>query len=185
MIVQALGDCLSGGLDLIGACDIVFAAEGTLFGHPAARGMGIPVMIGMLPTRIGAAATEELPFTGDLIDAAEARELGLVGRLLPADELDSYTLAFCQRVAMNLLDVLSVHEHVNNRCLEVIGRPCRRHGGRRVRRHRPPHAGDGGVRPAHQRGGPARRAGLARRPLRHRPARRARRCDQAPPVRPR
>ena len=42
IIAQTHGYCLSGGLDLIGACDIVFAAEGTLFGHPAARGMGIP-----------------------------------------------------------------------------------------------------------------------------------------------
>ena len=37
IIAQTHGYCLSGGLDLIGACDIVFAAEGTLFGHPAAR----------------------------------------------------------------------------------------------------------------------------------------------------
>ena len=49
IIAQTHGYCLSGGLDLIGACDIVFAAEGTLFGHPAARGMGIPVTLGMLP----------------------------------------------------------------------------------------------------------------------------------------
>ena len=58
-----------------------FAAEGTLFGHPAARGMGIPVTIGMMPMRIGAAATKELLFTGDLFDAEEAKELGLVRRV--------------------------------------------------------------------------------------------------------
>jgi enoyl-CoA hydratase len=121
IIAQTHGYCLSGGLDLIGSCDIVFAAEGTLFGHPAARGMGIPVTIGTMPTRIGAAATKELLFTGDLIDAHEAKEMGLVRRVLPADELDAYTLAFCQRVAMNPLDVLSVHKHVTNRCLEVMG----------------------------------------------------------------
>jgi enoyl-CoA hydratase len=72
VVAQTHGYCLSGGLDLIGACDIVFAAEGTLFGHPAARGMGIPVTLGMMPIKIGAAATKELLFTGDLIDAAEA-----------------------------------------------------------------------------------------------------------------
>jgi hypothetical protein len=63
-------------LDLIGACDIVFAAEGTLFGHPAARGMGIPVTIGTMPMRIGAAATKELLFTGDLFDAEEPGSSG-------------------------------------------------------------------------------------------------------------
>ena len=121
IIAQTHGYCLSGGLDLIGACDIVFAAEGTLFGHPAARGMGIPVTIATYAARIGAAATKELLFTGDLIDAHEAKELGLVRRVVRADELDAYTLAFCQRVALNPLDILSVHKHVTNRALELMG----------------------------------------------------------------
>ena len=46
IIAQTHGYCLSGGLDLIGVCDIVFAAEGTLFGHPAARGHGHPGDVG-------------------------------------------------------------------------------------------------------------------------------------------
>jgi enoyl-CoA hydratase len=121
IIAQTHGYCLSGGLDLIGACDIVFAAEGTLFGHPAARGLGIPVTLGMMPMKIGAAATKELLFTGDLIDATEAQQLGLVRRVYPADELEERTAAFCQRVALNPLDGLTVHKHVTNRWLEVMG----------------------------------------------------------------
>lgn len=121
IIAQVHGYCLSGGLDLIGACDIVWAAEGTLFGHPAARGMGIPVTIGMVPLKIGAAATKELLFTGDLFDADEAKDLGLIRRVLPADELDERTAAFCQRVALNPLDILSVHKHVTNRTVEIMG----------------------------------------------------------------
>jgi enoyl-CoA hydratase len=121
IIAQTHGYCLSGGLDLIGACDIVFAAEGTLFGHPAARGLGIPVTLGMMPMKIGAAATKELLFTGDLIDATEAQQLGLVRRVYPAGELEERTAAFCQRVALNPLDGLTVHKHVTNRWLEVMG----------------------------------------------------------------
>ena len=121
IVAQVHGYCLSGGLDLIGACDIVWAAEGTLFGHPAARGMGIPVTVGVVPLRIGAAATKELLFTGDLMDAAEAKDLGLVRRVVPADELDERVAALCQRVAMNPLDILSVHKHVTNRTFEILG----------------------------------------------------------------
>ena len=121
VIAQVHGFCLSGGLDLIGACDIVFAAEGTRFGHPAGRGMGIPVTLGMLPVKIGAAATKELLFTGDLIDATEAARLGLVRHVVPADELDARTLAFCHRVARNPLDALTVHKHVTNRWFEIMG----------------------------------------------------------------
>jgi len=121
IVAQVHGYCLSGGLDLIGACDIVWAAEGTLFGHPAARGMGIPVTVGVVPLRIGAAATKELLFTGDLMDAEEAKELGLVRRVVPADELDERVAALCQRIAMNPLDILSVHKHVTNRTFEIMG----------------------------------------------------------------
>jgi enoyl-CoA hydratase len=121
IVAQTHGYCLSGALDLIGACDIVFAAEGTLFGHPAARGMGIPVTLGMMPMKIGAAATKELLFTGDTIDAAEAQRLGLVAHVVPADELDERALALCQRIAMNPLDILTVHKHVTNRWMEVMG----------------------------------------------------------------
>jgi len=121
IIAQTHAYCLSGGLDLIGACDIVFAAEGTLFGHPAARGLGIPITLGMMPIKIGAAATKELLFTGDLIDAEEAQRLGLVRHVVPPEELDERTLAFCQRVALSPLDALTVHKHVTNRWMEVMG----------------------------------------------------------------
>jgi enoyl-CoA hydratase len=121
IIAQTHVYCLSGGLDLIGACDIVFAAEGTLFGHPAARGLGIPVTLGMMPIKIGAAATKELLFTGDLIDADEARRLGLISHVVPADELDGRVAEFCQRVALTPLDALTVHKHVTNRWHEVMG----------------------------------------------------------------
>jgi enoyl-CoA hydratase len=120
VIAQVHGYCLSGGLDLIGSCDIVFAAEGTRFGHPMSRVLGIPVLIGMLPLRIGAAATKELLFTGDMFDAEEARRIGLVSHVVPEDELDARTLAFCQRVAQLPLDLLTAHKHVTNRSLELM-----------------------------------------------------------------
>jgi enoyl-CoA hydratase len=121
IIAQTHSYCLSGGLDLIGACDIVFAAEGTRFGHPAGRALGIPVTIGMLPFKIGGPATKDLLFTGDLIEAARARELGLVTHVVPAGELDERTAAFCHRVALTPMDGLTVHKHMTNRALEIMG----------------------------------------------------------------
>lgn len=121
IIAQVHGFCLSGALDMIGACDIVFAAKDTQFGHPAARGMGIPITLGMLPIRVGLQATKELLFTGDLIDAAEAQRLGLVRRVYDAAALDAETLKFCKRVALNSLDALTVHKHITNRWAELAG----------------------------------------------------------------
>jgi enoyl-CoA hydratase len=121
IIAQTHSYCLSGGLDLIGVCDIVFAAEGTRFGHPAARGLGIPPIVGMLPMKIGAAATKELLFTGDLVDAQAAKELGIIQHVVPAAELDERVMALCQRIAMMPLDMLTVHKHITNRWMELQG----------------------------------------------------------------
>jgi enoyl-CoA hydratase len=121
IIAQTHNYCLSGGLDLIGTCDIVFAAEGTRFGHPAGRGMGIPPIMGMLPMKIGAAATKELLFTGDLVDAQTAKELGIIQHVVPAAELDERVMALCQRIAMQPLDGLTVHKHATNRWMELQG----------------------------------------------------------------
>jgi enoyl-CoA hydratase len=119
VIAQTHNYCLSGALDLIGMCDLVFAAEGTRFGHPAARGLGVIPTVGMLPVKIGAAATKELMFTGDLVEAEQAKELGIIQHVIPAAELDEKTMAFCQRVALMPLDALTLHKHLINRWLEL------------------------------------------------------------------
>jgi enoyl-CoA hydratase len=121
IVAQTHNYCLSGGLDLINATDIVFAAEGTRFGHPAARGLGIPLTIGMLAQKIGPSAIKELLFTGDLIDAQTAQRLRLVDHIVAKDELDERVMALCQRIAMLPLDTLSAHKHVTNRAAELAG----------------------------------------------------------------
>jgi len=121
IIAQVHGMCLSGGLDVIGVCDLVFAGDDAQFGHPAARGLGIPPTLGMLPMRIGLSQTKSLLFTGDLIDSARARAVGLVDEVVTADELDQHVLSYCQRVALNGADALALHKGVVNRWAEIMG----------------------------------------------------------------
>jgi enoyl-CoA hydratase len=121
IIAQVHGVCLSGGLDLIGVCDLVYASENARFGHPAARGLGIPPTMGMLPMTIGAARTKELFFTGDIVDAGEAYRLGLINAVVADDELDHTTAALCRRIAKTPLDALTLHKHVINRWSEIAG----------------------------------------------------------------
>ena len=170
IIAQTHNYCLSGGLDLIGTCDIVFAAEGTRFGHPAGRGMGIPPIMGMLPMKIGAAATKELLFTGDLVDAQTAKELGIIQHVVPAAELDERVMALCQRIAMQPLDGLTVHKHATNRWMELQGVRTAAYESGGLRCHRPPQPGCPRVRAQVPRGRPAVRADLAGRTLCHGPA---------------
>jgi enoyl-CoA hydratase len=77
--------------------------------------------MGMLPMKIGAAATKELFFTGDLVDAQTAKELGIIQHVVPAAELDERVMALCQRIAMQQLDMLTIHKHMTNRWMELQG----------------------------------------------------------------
>jgi enoyl-CoA hydratase len=121
IVAQVHGFCLAGGGELVGACDIIFAADDARFGHPASRALGIPPTLGMWPAKIGMLKTKELLFTGDMIDGREAERIGMVNRAMPADRLDEETMAFCRRVAQLPLDALSVHKQVTNRWFEIAG----------------------------------------------------------------
>jgi len=121
IIAQVHGWCLAGGGEMIGACDIVFAAQDARFGHPAGRALGIPPTLGMWPIKIGLLKTKELLFSGDTVDGVEAERLGMINRALPPDELDEQTMAYCQRIAQVPLDGLSVHKHSANRWFEIMG----------------------------------------------------------------
>ncbi len=73
------GYCLGYGLTLVTACDFVIATDRAQFGFPEVR-LGVPTIVGSirLPGRIGMQHALELLLTGDRIDAARARDIGLV-----------------------------------------------------------------------------------------------------------
>jgi enoyl-CoA hydratase len=121
IVAQVHGYCLAGGNELVGACDIVFAAENALFGHPAARALGIPPTLGLWPAKIGMLKTKELLFTGETISGREAERIGMVNHAVAPERLEEETLAFCRKVAKLPLDGLTVHKHVTNRWFELAG----------------------------------------------------------------
>lgn len=83
------GWCLGGGCELALTCDFRVAAEDSRFGQPEV-GLGIMAAAGgtrRLPALVGLAAARRLLFSGAIIDAAEALRIGLVDRVVPADEV--------------------------------------------------------------------------------------------------
>lgn len=83
------GPALGGGCELIAACDIVIASERARFGQPEIKlGVFPPVAAILLPRIIGEKRARELIMLGDMIDAAEALQLGLVNYVVPATELE-------------------------------------------------------------------------------------------------
>src|SRR4051794_23460067 len=88
VIAAVNGHCIGYGLTLVTWCDFVVASERAEFGFPEVR-LGVPTIVGAirLPQRIGWQNAMELLLTGERIDAERAKEMGLVGSVVPHDEL--------------------------------------------------------------------------------------------------
>ncbi|GAB1576581.1 enoyl-CoA hydratase [Bordetella petrii] len=89
VIARIPGWCLGGGLEFALACDLRICADSAQFGMPEVK-VGIPSVIhaALMPRLIGAANSAWLLLTGELVDAARAREWGLVNQAVPMDRLD-------------------------------------------------------------------------------------------------
>jgi enoyl-CoA hydratase/carnithine racemase len=97
-IVAAVhGYCLGAALHLIAGCDVVVAAESARFGVPEGR-MGL-VGAGPLVPVVGRQWAKFLILTGEPIDAAEARRIGLVLSVEPDDELVARARELARRIA--------------------------------------------------------------------------------------
>ena len=102
-IAMIHGYCIGGGAAIAVGCDIRIASDSAKFGVPAAKlGLGYRFDgIKRLSSVVGPAYTAEIFFTGRQFSAQEALQMGLVNRLLPAAELESYTLDYANTIATN------------------------------------------------------------------------------------
>lgn len=72
------------------ACDFVIAAERTKIGYPEVRRGLVPgLVMTFLRRQLRERDLRELVFAGELIEAERAREIGLVNRVVPVNELEN------------------------------------------------------------------------------------------------
>jgi len=87
VVAAVRGRALAGGAGLATACDIVIAEEGARFGYPEVRVGFVPAMVmALLRRQIGEKRAFELVATGRQVPAREALELGLVSRVVSAED---------------------------------------------------------------------------------------------------
>jgi enoyl-CoA hydratase/carnithine racemase len=96
-IAAVNGPCIGYGLTGVLFCDFVLASERATFAYPEVA-IGVPTIVGALrlPDRIGWANAMELLLTGQPIDAARAREVGLVWRVTDHDQLQAEARAWAE-----------------------------------------------------------------------------------------
>ena len=114
-IAQVHGPVYAAALMLMWACDLIVAAEGTVFADVVGTRLG---MCGVEyfghPWEFGPRKAKELLLTGDALDVDEAHRLGMVSKVFPADELSDRTVEFAQRIAaLPTMTALLVKEAVN------------------------------------------------------------------------
>jgi methylglutaconyl-CoA hydratase len=107
-IAQVHGAAVAGGAGLMSACDFVIAAEGTKIGYPEGRrGLVAGLVMTFLRRQLRERHIRELLFTGDLINAERAREIGLVSRVVPRDELETETERLVSSIRQNAPNALA------------------------------------------------------------------------------
>lgn len=103
VIAQVQGIATAAGCQLVASCDLAVAAEGVRFGVNGVNiGLFCATPMVALTRAIPPRAAFELLVTGEFIDAARARELGLVNRVVPAERLEEETLALARTIASKL-----------------------------------------------------------------------------------
>jgi len=99
IVASVHGTCLGGGCELALFCDMVIATENAKFGQPEIQvGVFPPLAVYLFPRIIGRKAATELILTGRLITSQEAKEMGLVNRVVKDDELEKGTEEFIKGI---------------------------------------------------------------------------------------
>ena len=103
-IAQVQGVAAGGGCAIAFACDLRVATPDASFGIPIARTLGnclSAATCARLLDLMNPGVAKDLLFTGRLIAGEEAKSLGLVNRLVPADDLDRAVRALATEIAAN------------------------------------------------------------------------------------
>ena len=100
VVARVQGLATAAGCQLVAACDLAVAAEGARFATPGVRiGLFCSTPQVEVVRAVGHTRAMEMLLTGDPIDAATARDWGLVNRVVGADDLDAAAADLAARVA--------------------------------------------------------------------------------------
>jgi enoyl-CoA hydratase len=101
VIAMINGFCLGGGCELAMSCDLRIASDNARFGQPEIKLGLIPGGRGTqrLPRLVGMGHAMRLILSGDMLPADEAKEIGLVEMVVPADALRETTLELAGKIA--------------------------------------------------------------------------------------
>ncbi|MFD6556058.1 enoyl-CoA hydratase/isomerase family protein [Streptomyces sp. NPDC058398] len=121
-VIAAVNGTAAGiGAHLAFACDLVLAAEPARFIEVFVRRGLVPDGGGayLLPRLVGPQRAKELMFFGDALSASDAERIGLVNRVVPAEELEKTARAWSERLAAGPTRALALTKQLVNASLDT------------------------------------------------------------------
>lgn len=121
IIAAVNGDAVGAGFSLALASDIVIASEKARFGAVFVR-VGLVPDTGLnytLPRVVGQAKAKELCWTGNIIDVAEAQRLGIVSKIVPAEQLESEVAELANKLASGPSRVMGFTKMIMNKAIAL------------------------------------------------------------------
>jgi len=117
VIAAINGYCITGALELATACDIIIASENASFGDTHARWGLTPTWGGSqrLPRLIGPMKAKEMVFVCDMLSATEAKEIGLVNKVVPPEKLDEAVQEMANKILANSPTSIRIQKSLINR----------------------------------------------------------------------
>ncbi|MDA1074339.1 MAG: enoyl-CoA hydratase/isomerase family protein [Proteobacteria bacterium] len=120
IIAQIQGFCIAGGLATATFCDMRICSEDAKFGAPEIR-TGGPYIPAVWPWVIGMTKARELLYTGNLIDATEAKRLDLVNEVVPGAQLDAAVRRQAETIAKLPAATVEYNKKLINMSYELMG----------------------------------------------------------------
>lgn len=116
VIAMVDGYAVGGAMSLALACDIIYTSERVKFLANFLKVGIVPEMGSMmfLPQLIGPYRAKELWFTGRVVEAAEAYQLGFVNKICPVDQLEQNTLEFAKEIASLSSSAVQITKSITN-----------------------------------------------------------------------
>jgi enoyl-CoA hydratase len=120
VIAQVHGTCIGIGTDLAWLCDIVIVADDARIGFPPTRDLGTPPG-SMWLYHCGPQWAKRLLFTGDSVTGADAAQIGLALKSVPAVQLEAEVMRLADRMGLVDPHLLSANKRLVNLGLELMG----------------------------------------------------------------
>jgi enoyl-CoA hydratase len=120
-IAMVQGNCIAAGLLYASICDLIVASDDAQFIDPLSRWAHAGFEILIEPYLFGFRKAKEVMWTGDPVSAKEAKEFGMVSRVVPKDKLGEETIQLARKIAKTLPVAASLVKRSVNDAWDLMG----------------------------------------------------------------